>query len=179
VVTEEESLAAAIHENVALSPYQPSWVDRFAAERDRLLSLFPVSFIDIQHIGSTAVPGLVAKPVVDLLAGVETMAIAAALAGPLCQCGYTTSVEFNNALSDRKWFMRWADGHRTHQMHLVVHGGVVWQERLKFRDTLLANPKLADEYADLKRRLAALHGSDREAYTDAKSAFVDAVVRSA
>ena len=110
---EQESLLAAIHEDVQLHDYDPSWPEVFLLERNRLLSLFPDRLIEIQHIGSTAVPGLLAKPIVDILAGVESMSIAQALAEPLCHSGYTTSAEFNEQLSDRKWFMRCANGHRT------------------------------------------------------------------
>src|SRR5215207_5829384 len=112
-MTDEESLLAAIYGEVVLQAYNPAWPQQFAAERDRLLALspqLPARLIDIQHIGSTAVPGLAAKPVIDLLAGVESMAAAEALAAPLCANGYTTSAEFNAALTDRKWFMRWRRG---------------------------------------------------------------------
>ena len=178
-VTEEESLLAAIYEDVALHSYNASWPHAFEAERDRLLSLFPGSFVDVQHIGSTAVPGLSAKPVIDILAGVQSITVAEQLALPLCQSGYTTSAEFNESLSDRKWFMRWANGHRTHHLHLVVHGSPVWHERLKFRNTLRSSPELAKEYAALKTQLAATHPKDREAYTDAKAEFVRVIVREA
>jgi GrpB-like predicted nucleotidyltransferase (UPF0157 family) len=171
-MTEEESLHAAIHEDVALHEYSTTWPVVFSAECERLISLLPGRFIDIQHIGSTAVPGLAAKPIVDLLAGVESMDIARALAEPLCRSGYTTSAEFNAALTDRQWFMRWANGHRTHHLHVVVHGSAAWRQRLKFRDLLRGDATLAARYAGLKAELAATHIRDREAYTEAKAAFI-------
>ncbi|MEO7887890.1 MAG: GrpB family protein [Polaromonas sp.] len=173
-MTDQNSLAAAIHEAVVLQPYDGRWPALFTTERDRLLSCFPGSFIDIQHIGSTAVPGLLAKPVIDLLAGVESMVAAEALLAPLCANGYTGSAEFNASLTDRKWLMRWAEGRRTHHLHLVVHGGAVWAQRLRFRDALRSDPALAVRYAALKAELAAKHPNDREAYTDGKTAFVKA-----
>ncbi|MCQ4297670.1 GrpB family protein [Pseudomonas stutzeri] len=175
-MTEEESLLAAIHEEVKLHAYQASWPRAYDLERDRLLSLFPDTFQEIQHIGSTAVPGLSAKPIIDMLAGVQSIATAERLALPLCQSGYTTSSEFNDSLSDRKWFMRWADGHRTHHLHLVVHDSCVWHERLRFRDALRASPALAARYAALKKALAAAHPKDRDAYTDAKTDFIRTVL---
>ncbi len=175
-MTEEESLHAAIHEDVALHAYNALWPTVFEAERERLLSLLPGRLIDIQHIGSTTVPGLAAKPIVDLLAGVESMDVARALAEPLCRSGYTTSAEFNASLSDRQWFMRWANGHRTHHLHVVVHGSPAWRQRLKFRDLLRGNATLAARYSGLKAELAASHAHDREAYTDAKAAFILALV---
>ena len=171
-MTEQESLLAAIHENVALHAYDFSWPAMFAAERERLLTVLPATFIDVQHFGSTAIPGLAAKPIIDILAGVESMAVAESVAEPLCASGYATSAEFNGELTDRKWFMRWANGHRTHHLHVVVHGDSVWRQRLRFRDALRSNPDLAARYAALKAELAAKHNNDREAYTDAKAAFV-------
>ena len=82
-------------------------------------------------------------------------------------------------MSDRKWFMRWANGHRTHHLHLVVHGSPVWHARLRFRNALRSSPELAAKYAALKTQLAATHPNDREAYTDAKAEFVRAIVRGA
>lgn len=176
-MNDQDSLLAAIHEEVSLQAYDPRWPGLFDAERDRLLLLslqLPARLVDIQHIGSTAVPGLTAKPVIDMLAGVESMAAAEALLAPLCASGYTTSAEFNASLNDRKWLMRWADGRRTHHLHLVVHGGEVWAQRLRFRDALRADPALAARYAALKAELAAKYPHDREAYTEAKAAFVHA-----
>lgn len=174
-MNEQQSLAAAIHETVTLQAYDSSWPAAYAAERERLLRALPGVFIGLEHIGSTAVPGLAAKPIVDLMAGVASMAVAESVAVALCACGYTTSAEFNATLSDRKWFMRWADGHRTHHLHVVVHEGLAWHERLRFRDALRADPALAARYVELKASAAEQHANDREAYTDAKAGFVRSV----
>lgn len=178
-MNEQESLLAAIYEEVKLHEYDPSWPDAFIAERERLLALLPGVFVELQHIGSTAVPGLPAKPIIDILGGVESMAVAESIAGLLCTSGYTTSAEFNETLIDHKWFMRWANGHRTHHLHVVVHGAEVWHERLRFRDALRLQPGLAARYASLKSQLAERHTTDREAYTDAKAEFVRSVLRDA
>lgn len=178
-MNEQESLMAAINEEVELHPYNAAWRALYEEERQRLLALLPGAFKEIQHIGSTSIPGWVAKPIIDILAGVDSMEVAESTAEVLCRSGYTTSAEFNRSLTDRKWFMRWANGHRTHHLHVVVHGGPVWVERLRFRDALRAHPGLAAEYAKLKLQVAAKHSQDREAYTDAKSHFVQAVSRSA
>jgi GrpB-like predicted nucleotidyltransferase (UPF0157 family) len=169
---EEESLNAAIHEPVELSRHDPAWSRMFLAEKQRLLSALPGMFLDLQHIGSTAVAGLVAKPVIDLLAGVASMEVARALGEPLGRLGYTTSLRFNASLPDRQWFMRWANGRRTHHLHVVVHADVAWRERIAFRDALRADPELARRYEALKRALANTHRDDREAYTSAKSTFI-------
>jgi GrpB-like predicted nucleotidyltransferase (UPF0157 family) len=170
------SLRAAIAEPVELSPHDPAWVEIFLAERQRLLSALPGTFLAIQHIGSTAVRGLAAKPVVDLLAGVNSMATARSLGAALCCIGYATSEAFNASLADRQWFMRWADGRRSHHLHVVVHGSPAWQERIAFRDALRDDPALAERYVALKQALAAAHREDREGYTAAKTDFIRAVL---
>jgi GrpB-like predicted nucleotidyltransferase (UPF0157 family) len=175
IVTDKESLQHAIHEEVALRVWNPQWPGIFAAERDRLLGLFP-QMVAVEHIGSTAVEGMSAKPIIDVMAGVTSMHEAKSLAVPLCQSGYTTSSEFNASLTDRQWFMRWANGHRTHHLHGVVHEGAVWQKRLKFRDALRGNAELAAQSLQLKQRVASDHAQDRDAYTAAKTAFVHSVV---
>lgn len=172
VVTENESLELAIHEAVVLVPYDPQWPLLFNRERDRLMRLFPSRLLDVQHFGSTAIPGMPAKPVIDLLAGVASMEIADALMEPLLSSGYTTSAEYNATLADRRWFMRWHNGHRTHHLHVVLFGGPVWRCRLRFCDVLRANAELAQQYITLKQRLAAQYGADREVYSNAKSEFV-------
>jgi len=175
-MNDQPSLLAAIHEEVRLHDHDPLWPSAFAAERDRLLSLLAGSFLEVQHIGSTAVPGLPAKPIIDLLGGVSSMAQAESLMDRICSSGYTTSAEFNATLTDRKWFMRWADGRRTHHLHVVVHHGAAWNERICFRDALRSQPDVASRYAALKSRLAEAHATDREAYTEAKSGFVRSVL---
>jgi GrpB-like predicted nucleotidyltransferase (UPF0157 family) len=174
-MTDPESLEQAIHEQIALKAYDPRWPALFRAEQARLLSLFR-HMLAIEHIGSTAVEGMTAKPIIDMMAGVATMQMAEALCESLCHNGYTTSAEFNASLTDRKWFMRHAGGHRTHHLHVVVYEGAVWKERLKFRDALRTNAELAARYVQLKQRVAMEHEHDREAYTRAKTAFVQAVV---
>ena len=177
-IGDKQSLAAAINEEVALSAHDPAWAQAFELERARLMALLPGVFLAIEHIGSTAVPGLVAKPVIDLMAAVESLHGVDALIDQLCENGYTTSHEFNATLADRKWLMRWRDGRRTHHLHIVVRGGAPWHDRLAFRDALRRDHPLADRYATLKIELAVRHQADREAYTEAKADFVREAVES-
>jgi GrpB-like predicted nucleotidyltransferase (UPF0157 family) len=174
--TPNRQLLAAINQAIEIQPYDLAWPALFAIERTRLLDLFSDSFVAIEHIGSTAVPGLAAKPVIDILAGVASMSVADELLNPLCQAGYDTSKEFNATLMDKRWLMLHANGKRTHHLHLVVHGQSEWRRTLAFRDALRADPGLAARYEKLKRDLAARLGGDREAYTAAKTEFVMAVL---
>ena len=120
---ETESLNRAIQEEVALFPYDAAWPTLFKQERDRLLDLFPDEFLAIEHIGSTAVPGLSAKPIIDILAGVESMHRADDLLEPLCRAKYATSMEYSASLVGRRWLMRWAEGRRTPHLDLMVYDG--------------------------------------------------------
>ena len=172
------ALDPAVDEEVNLSLYDPGWPTAFAAERDRLLSRFSTQLLRVEHFGSTAIPGMPAKPIVDILAGVASMDAADALFGPILDAGYTTSRAFNAMLADRRWFMRSSEGRRTHHLHIVVADGSAWRERVAFRDRLRASAELAQRYADLKRELAARFRRDREAYTEAKSTFVASVLAS-
>ncbi len=175
-MNEAQSLQQAIDEPVRLVEYDPAWPARFDAERSRLRERFPAELIEVQHIGSTAIPGIPAKPIIDVMAGVASMTVADALFQPLLEHGYVTSVEFNASLTDRRWFMRHANGRRTYHLHVVVHDGELWRQRLAFRDALRADPTQAERYAALKRELASRHGTDREAYTRAKGEFVRSVI---
>jgi GrpB-like predicted nucleotidyltransferase (UPF0157 family) len=171
------SLLAAIHQGVEIQPYDAQWPSRFECERIRLHQQLPGQFLGIEHFGSTAVPGLAAKPIIDILAGVESMRVADELLPRLCQTGYDTSEEFNATLKDKRWLMRYEDGKRTHHLHLVIYGEIVWRECLAFRDALRADPTLAARYEALKHDLAILYADDREAYTGAKTGFIKAGVR--
>ena len=159
---------------VEVVPYDPSWPLRFETERVLLESfLSPWLAGPVAHIGSTAVPGLAAKPVIDIMAPVHSLeashpALAAAL-----RAGY---VHFPYRAEVMHWFCKPSPEHRTHHLHLIPLGSALWSERLAFRDALRADPAIAGEYAALKRRLAADFRMDREAYTDAKGPFVRRVL---
>jgi GrpB-like predicted nucleotidyltransferase (UPF0157 family) len=172
----DDSLAKAISEEISISAYDSRWAEEFAAERDRLMDLLPGRFAAIEHVGSTAVLRLSAKPIIDILAGVPSLCEADALLDFLCVHGYVTSAEFNATLPDRRWLMRHANGKRTHHLHLVVHGGRQWIQHLKFRDMLRTDALIQNRYEQLKQELAERHRHDREAYTSAKAAFIDEIL---
>lgn len=176
-MTEEESLQQAIWEEVRIFPYDAQWPEKYEVERARLVALFPDAFLSLEHVGSTAVSGMAAKPVIDMMGGVRSLEEADALLPILCQNGYSTSAEFNATLVDQRWLMRHALGHRTHHLHLVIHEGVEWRRKIAFRDSLRTDPGVARRYEELKSNLAEALGSDREAYTAAKTAFVEEIVR--
>lgn len=162
-------------EPVRLVPYDPAWPQRFADERALLTGvLAPWLEGGIEHIGSTAIPDLLAKPMIDIMAGVRTLTGSTDARSALAQVGY---LYFPYRANVMHWFCKPSPQRRTHHLHLVPHGSRLWQERLTFRDYLRAQPHIAREYADLKTQLAAQYEFDREAYTEVKSEFVQRVLR--
>jgi len=156
--------------SVELVPYDASWPARFEQEAKALRRPLAAWLAGpIEHIGSTAIPGLAAKPVIDILAGVETLeasrpAIAALALVGYCYAPYRADSEH--------WFCKPSPAFRTHHLHLMPVESSRWREVIAFRDYLRVNSQVAAEYADLKRRLAQEHRFDREAYTDAKGPFI-------
>lgn len=130
----------------------------------------------IHHVGSTAVPGLEAKPVIDILAGVEDLGSTRACRDPLAMLGYLYA-PYREA--EMHWFCKPSPSQRTHHLHLVPTGSKRYRDELAFRDLLRARPDVAAEYVALKRLLAVRHSHDREAYTQGKQAFIAQACRQA
>jgi GrpB-like predicted nucleotidyltransferase (UPF0157 family) len=177
-LTEVELERQAIDESVRVTPYDVEWPAQFRSERDRLVVLAP-ELLAVEHIGSTAVPGLAAKPIIDIMAAAQSIEVVDQVVQRLCDSGYITSAEFNRSLGDRRWLMRHAGGHRTHHLHLVLSDSQHWADCMRFRDALRQDGDLANRYADLKQRLASQFGSDRDAYGNAKTAFVASAISAA
>ncbi len=154
---------------IEIVDYDPSWVSSYAAERERLAPLLPG--VRIHHIGSTAVPGLAAKPVVDMIALVDDFD--ANIAVLIHRAGYTLPARFNAGLAHRRFLCYPGTTFRTHHLHLVDERAGV-EQCVHFRDALRFDPGLAADYVALKRALAARFQADREGYTNAKSDFIKA-----
>src|ERR1700709_2240695 len=166
-------------DEVELVNYDPRWPVLFDEEAKRLGAVLDPSLIlGIEHFGSTAVPDLSAKPIIDILIAVQSLTDAqASFVGALRSLGYVYWAE--NPKKDRMFFVKGMPpfgSRRSHHVHVTEPDGEMWQ-RLAFRDYLRAHPEEAGAYARLKTRLAAEHPMDREAYTDAKSAYVESVMR--
>lgn len=173
----EQPWPAWATEPVDLVDADPSWTIRGDQERHYLETLLaPWLIARIEHIGSTAIPDLPAKPIIDLQAPVADLRdpdpIAAALAPT-----YWHYVEPD--LDQRPWrrfFVKVTGGRRSAHLHVMTPDSPRWQQQIVFRDALRANPILTADYAALKRVLAAKHSDDREAYTAAKSEFIRTVL---
>jgi GrpB-like predicted nucleotidyltransferase (UPF0157 family) len=162
---------------IEIVPYDGSWLARFADEREALVKLLrPWLYGPIEHVGSTAVPGLAAKPVIDIMAGVETLEASRAAIARLEGSGYCYFPYRTEAMH---WFCKPSAALRTHHLHLVPVNSARWIECLMFRDALRADAELARAYAALKLDLAARFRDDRDAYTEAKAPFIRAVLAGA
>lgn len=153
---------------VYLVPHDPQWTEAYAEQAARVGALLAPWGVTVEHVGSTAVPGLPAKPIVDVLAVVDAlhpeMVPLLAADGWLHWAGDPTP--------GRLWFLRPSPEARTHHLHVYARGDERALAQLAFRDALRADPALAADYAALKARLAAEHPGDREAYTAGKTDFV-------
>jgi GrpB-like predicted nucleotidyltransferase (UPF0157 family) len=166
-------------EPIAVVPYDPDWPRRFDSERELLERLLaPWLEGGIHHVGSTAVPGLAAKPVIDMMAGVQDFEGARAAFGPLLEHSYLPAPHRpDEAHHFSKPSLRLPA--LTHGLHLTEPGSDLWRERLAFRDALRADPALAAEYEALKLELARARRDDLPGYTGGKRAFVAHVLAGA
>jgi GrpB-like predicted nucleotidyltransferase (UPF0157 family) len=154
---------------ITIADYDDSWPEQYEAEKERILSELGARLTAIEHIGSTAVPGLAAKPVIDIMPGVPTLADAEQCIEGMRRLGYERGVD--DPVPGRVYFRKGFPDRKL-QVHIAENGGDFWRRHLAFRDYLRGHPDDAADYAALKRRLAALHPRDVVAYTDAKSDFI-------
>ena len=164
-------------EPIAIVDPDPSWPVQAAELRGQLSGLLARWLTtEIHHVGSTSVLGLAAKPILDLMAGVADLDAAPEIAATLAGHGWHYVPPQLDERDYRRFFVQVVDGHRHAHLHLMRPDAEEWSRHLVFRDRLRADATLRDGYAELKRRLAAAHAGDREAYTEAKSGFINAAL---
>lgn len=161
---------------VELRAHRSEWHAAFANEADQLRDLLGDRLCGLEHVGSTAVEGLPAKPVVDVLGLVTDLETARELVTPLADAGYEHRPE---DVSGRVFLAKGPPSNRTHYLSLAPTGGRVHREQVAFRDYLRDNPRTAARYARLKREFAARYPEDRASYTAAKEPFVADVLSTA
>lgn len=158
----------------ALQPYNPAWPSAFEQEKERLRSVFGGDAEAIEHVGSTAVPGLYAKPIIDIEVGLREFASWPRFVGQLVEHGYTF---MEDRVGDMEVFMpKGPEAERTHYLHITQYGSAEWQHVLRFRDTMRGNAVLREEYVALKQELAHKYSNNRKAYTSGKAAFIQKVL---
>jgi GrpB-like predicted nucleotidyltransferase (UPF0157 family) len=168
-------------DEVEIVNYDPLWPILFDEEGKRLRAVLdPSLIVAIEHFGSTAVADLSAKPIIDILIAVRSLPDAqATFVEALRNLDYVYWDD--NPKKDRMFFVKGMPpfgSKRSHHVHVTEPHGEMWQ-RLAFRDYLRTHPEEAETYERLKRRLAAEHPTDREAYSDAKSSYIESVMRKA
>ncbi|MFQ3307696.1 MAG: RimJ/RimL family protein N-acetyltransferase [Candidatus Midichloriaceae bacterium] len=162
---------------IILSEYDAEWPLKFKKEKDFLMSVIGKWVCgSIEHIGSTSVPGLTAKPVIDIMFGVKSLESSKAAIELLVQNGYNY---FPYKKEVMHWFCKPSPNLRTHHLHLIPYESNLWKERVKFRDILRANAEIANQYVELKKELAICYKEDREMYTEKKWNFIQKVLSDA
>ena len=160
---------------VQLQPYDPAWAELYRAEEAWLRSAIGAYVLAIEHVGSTSIPGIPAKPIIDIGVGVANFEEAAICIEPLQRLGYQYRGEFG--IPRRRYFVKGEP--RTHHLHMNEVHGPDWQQQIGFRDYLRTHDAVAQAYAERKLRLAQQFPSDRLAYTEQKSGFIFNVLRKA
>ncbi len=158
-------------QRVYLEPYDPRWAAEFAREAAAVEGALGEVLFAIHHIGSTAIPGICAKPIIDILAVVRDVTLLDERAKEMEALGYEAMGEFG--IPGRRYFRKDnTAGVRTHQIHAFRDGSHQIQRHLAFRDFLNHHPDCAERYDALKRRLAELHPADVSGYTEGKDEFI-------
>lgn len=156
---------------VVLVPHDPKWARDYSEESARIATSLGDLLVAIHHVGSTAIPDIAAKPVIDMLVEVEDVRALDAAADRLEGLGYEAMGEFG--IPGRRYFRKDdAAGRRTHQIHGFAVGATEVRRHLAFRDFLRANPDEARRYEQLKHALAGRYPEDMEAYTDGKTELI-------
>jgi len=157
---------------VVIVDYDPRWPEMFAEAKARILEALDGLDVSVEHVGSTSVPLLAAKPIIDIMVVVPDAPIGKKTIAPLAVLGYEYRGELG--IPGRLYFAKGGPP-RTHHLHMYPHGHPESLRLLLFRDYLRTNPNAAHEYAELKRALAKRFRDDREAYTEAKSTFIKSI----
>ncbi|MDQ7843347.1 MAG: DUF4127 family protein [Armatimonadota bacterium] len=158
-------------QQIVVVDYDPDWPRRYEEERAAIVQTLGPLLRGIEHVGSTAVPGLAAKPIIDIMVGVAADDLDGVIE-PLAVLGYEYGPDWEISMPLRRYFRRLApDGSHTHHLHVVPYGEEFWTRHLRFRDYLRTHPEAVRAYGDLKKRLAATRRESID-YTFAKTEFI-------
>ena len=160
---------------VRLQDAHEIWARAFELEKATIIDAIGPHIVDVQHVGSTAIPGVPAKPILDILVGVADFEEARVCVAPLERMGYLFRNE--HGIPRRHYFVKGEP--RTHHLHMVERDSDHWRSTVGFRDLLKRNPESARAYADAKKTLAATYSRDRPAYQREKDKVVESLLRAA
>jgi len=170
-------------EPIRIVDYDAQWPVKFEEEKTQIVEALGDLVADVQHVGSTSVPGLAAKPIIDIMVAIKGESGMVRSITPLVKIGYVCLGEFG--IPGRNYYRRNAEvaglglSHggiaRTHHLHTFPAGHAEWDRHIQFRDYLRSHPDAARDYETLKRDLASQFPADMDGYTDAKTEFIKAI----
>ena len=161
---------------VRLEPYNPEWQKLFEVEKSALKKVLGDKFLSAEHVGSTAIPGIKAKPILDLMLAIEDLENWEWIKEPLAKLGYEFRRDF---IKDQGHilFVKGPEENRTHYLKISQLNSDFWTEHILFRDYLNNNPQYREEYQKLKEKLSDAHTGNREPYTKGKEEFVREILK--
>ena len=157
---------------IIIEKYNPKWKEKFETEKQLLIKNLKFLDIEIEHIGSTSVKGLGAKPIIDIMIGLKDFNLADQQIEKLEKTGYQYISKYNEIMPERRFFIKEIHGIRTHHLHMVERGKDFWIRHLKFREHLRQNKIYRKEYNRLKKELSKKDWTDGDEYANAKSEFI-------
>jgi GrpB-like predicted nucleotidyltransferase (UPF0157 family) len=160
---------------IELAEYNPQWNDLFLKEKELLMRNPSDKAFRIEHIGSTSVPGLGAKPIIDILLGVKKLSDAHSFIPEMIKLGYEYISKFEDMMPERRYFVKRKNGIRTHHIHTVELTSQFWRRHILFRDYLRTHDKVRDNYYNMKKELALKEWQDSNDYADAKTKFIKGI----
>ena len=163
-------------DNVELSKYHPGWKKAFEETKKAIQKELGNKVLGVEHIGSTAIPGMSAKPILDLMVAVNSIDNYEEYVTPLNKLGYEFRRD-NRIRQDHILFSKGPANFRTQYLKLTQKSSQFWKESILFRDYTINHPDIAKEYQELKEKLQASHSSNREAYTEAKAGFIQRILK--
>lgn len=165
--------------SVELSKYDAEWATTFDTEKRALESKLGDLALGVEYIGSTSIPGMRAKPILDMAVAVKSVDDYDKCIHLIEELGYQYVPRDKATHGDDLLFVKGSDESRTHHLKLTVIGSSFWEDSILFRDYLIEHPSVANEYEKIKLQLAASHASDRESYTKGKNEFIKRVLAAA
>ena len=167
-----------MNEPIIVVEYDPNWILKFNKEKENLMQALGILAIQIEHIGSTAIEGLIAKPIIDILIGVECLLHANQCIPLLENLDYQYIPEHEKEIPERRFFRKPPKStlKREFHIHLVVFNSSLWKQHIYFRDYLSTHIEALTAYAKLKKELAQIYINDRRSYTNAKSDFISKIL---
>jgi GrpB-like predicted nucleotidyltransferase (UPF0157 family) len=163
--------------HIEVVPHDPRWRELFEEEADQLDAIFGAEVVAIHHIGSTAIPNISAKPIIDILVEVQRIERIDAFNREMIERGYLPKGEFG--ISGRRFFIKGDEEQRSHHIHIFQAGNPEMERHLAFRDYMIAHPEEAEAYSLLKQELAREFPHDAERYMAGKNDFIKEIERKA